>query len=42
MSPVLNLHVAERHFDDLLINLGAAVYVWWRFRRPTILRRAGR
>jgi hypothetical protein len=31
----LNLHAAERHATDLVINLGAAVYAWWRFGRPT-------
>ena len=26
---------------NIAVNLGAAVYVWWRFRRPTLWK-AGR
>ena len=36
-----SLHDAERRAVNVGINLAAALYVWWRFRRPT-LRRAAR
>lgn len=39
MAP-FDLHQAERHALDVVVNIAAGIYVWWRFRRPTIGRRA--
>ncbi|NUP33640.1 MAG: hypothetical protein HOU01_18305 [Streptomycetaceae bacterium] len=35
MSRTVDLHRAERRAIDVGINLAAAAFVWWRFRRPT-------